>query len=595
MSVYVWLRLVRQVSFVWISILFVIMVNILQRPVFAGELSGSVELGIQEYKTSSSGRKEVKTVDKTQRYNLDYEDYLYRPWLADYHVGGTFSLTDIDRDSQKSETKLTSYRINSKLFPYSPFPLSLYIIENETDIEIQSNPDTTIDSRLYGADLKLDFYTLPTTNLFYYGQTTLSNLSSVLSEQDSATAGINMFKRWEDLTANIRYENSDYSEKYTARSASADRLTSSFVYRPSDTLQASFVHTDYQRNSDKPETVIFDPLYSDRESKSHNFSMLWTPQERMNLSIYANYFLEDYEESHREAKDGQANLDYQITDHLSAFGSAYELSTELNGEKYDSHDKRIGLAYSKAELFGNLELQGRMNGGYFNRTTETSVETKEKNDYFYLVGGRVEYNIQLGNLMVSPYYDINYSYNQQTKIHATKNTQHDTGLRLDGVIARGRVNGSVSYTVLDQENDLSIRSEQFRSYLSYEHRVFVRATIRLQAGASYTKGRIEDNTFESFTQTEDTETQTTYTRLDYTTPVLGSGILFQGSYRYEKRTTQSGFKEQNNLVDARFTHQFGKLFTEAGFMRKESVIDNIDSRDSIWFLKVRRDFSFGSK
>jgi hypothetical protein len=404
-----------------------------------------------------------------------------------------------------------------------------------------------------------------------------------------------MFKRWEELTANLRYENSDYSEKYTARSANADRLTSSFVYRPSDTLQASLVYTDYQRDADKTETEIFDPLYSDRDSESYNLSMFWNPQERMNLSVYANYFLDDYESSHREAKDGQVNLDYRITNNLSAFVSAYELSTELNGEGYNSHDKRTGLAYSRAELFGNLELQGRLNGGYFTRTTESSFETKLKNDNFYLVGGRVEYSIQSGSLMISPYYDINYGYNQQTKIHATKNTQHDVGLRIDGVIAGGRINGRVSYTRLDQENDLAIRSEQFRSYLSFEHRVLLRATVRLQVGTSYTKGYIENNTFDSFTQNEDTETQTTYSRLDYTTPVFGSGVLFQGSYRFEKRSTQSGFEEQNKLVDIRFTHQFGRLFSEAGFMRKESVINNVDSRDSIWFIKVRRDFSFGSK
>lgn len=575
--------------------IFLVAGNILQRPAYAGEVSGSVELGMQEATASSSTAEEMDTRSKTQRYSLDYAGYLYRPWLADYRIGGTLSQTDADRDGQENATTLSSYRFNGKLFPYSPFPLSMYLIENQTDVTIQSSPDSTIDSRLYGADLKLDFYTLPTTNLFYYGQTTQSNLSSILSEQDSNTAGINMFKRWGVLTASVRYESSDYSEKYTARSATADRMTSSFVYRPSDTVQTSFVYTDYQRESEYDGPGSVDPLYSDRASKSHNFSMLWNPRERLNLAVYANYFLEDYESNRREARDGRVNLDYRLTDHLSAFAGSYELRTELNDEKYNSQDNRSGLAYSRAWLFGNLELQGRAGGGYFNRTIDSDSGTERQDGNFYQTGGRAQFNLQAGGLMFSPYYDFNYGYNQQTNIHATKSAQQDTGMHLDGVIGGGRLNGSVSYTVLEQENELIIHSEQFRSYLSYEHRVLQRATARLQAGASYTSGHVENNTFESFTQTEDTGMRTSYTRLDYTTPVFGSNVLCQSSYRHEKRTTRSGLEERNVLIDIRFTHQFGKLFSEAGFMRKESVINGLDSRDSIWFVKLRRDFSFGGK
>lgn len=595
MSVCVWLWRFQQVSFVWAGIIFMLVACVLPQLAYAGEVTGSVELGVQEASTSSSGSEEINTVSKTQRYNLDYAAYLFRPWLADYRIGGTFSQTEMDKATQESTTTLSSYRFNGKLFPYSPFPLSMYVIENETDVTIQSNPDSTIDTRLYGADLKLDFYTLPTTNLFYYGQTTRSNLATVMSEQDSNTAGINMFKRWGGLTANLRYENSDYMEHYSDQAAQADRLTSSWVYRPSETLQTSFVYTDYQRESAGEAADALDPLYSDRANKSHNFSVLWNPQQKLNMSVHANYFLEDYELNRREAKDGRVNMDYRLTDHLSAFVSGYELRTDLNGEEYNSQDRRSGMAYSRAALFGNLELQGRLSGGYFTRTIESIDEIKKQQGEFYQTGVRAELNIQAGSMMVSPYYDINYGYNQQTNVYATTSKQQDTGLRIDGVIWGGRMNGSISNTVLEQENDLTVRSEQFRSYLSYEHRLLQRATVRVQAGTSTTKGHVESNTFDTFTQTEDTDIRTSHGRVDFATPVFGSNVLCNSSYRREKRTTHDGAEEENKLFDIRFTHQFGKLHSEAGVMKKESITKDIESRDSIWFVKIRRDFSFGSK
>ncbi len=589
-----WLRMIRQVCFFFLGIVCVTLSNILYRPVYAGEVSGDIELGAQQGRTSTSDNNDVRTKNQTQRLNLDYSDYLYRPWLADYRLGGTLSESNTVRDSDESTTSLTSYRFNGKLFPYSPFPLTLYAIENDTDVTMQTSPDSSIDTKLYGADLKLDFYTLPTTNLFYYGQTTRSNLVSVLSEQDSSTGGINMFKRWEGLTANLRYENSDYSEKYTARSAQANRLTSSWVYRPSDTLQTSVVYSDYQRKSDNPDAT-FDPLYSDQDSRSHNVSMLWNPTKRVNIGVYGNYFLDDYEASRREARDGRVNIDYNLTDHLSAFASGYELHTDLNGEAYNSRDKRSGLAYTRAVLFGSLELQGRLSGGRFTRQIESANETQQQDGSFNQTGGRAELGLQMGSLMVSPYYDVNYGYNGQSNIHATKTVQQEKGLRLDGAVLGGRLNGNVSYTTLEQESDMTVNSEQFRSYLNYEHRVLQRATVKLQAGSSYTKGHVENATFTEFTQTENTEVHTSYNRIDYVTPVFGSNVLCSGSYLTENRTNQSGVEEHNKLFDVRFTHQFGKLFSEAGFMRKQSETGGIVTEDSIWFAKVRRDFSFGDK
>lgn len=555
---------------------------------WAGSLSGSIELGYQKSKTKSDNQPDIKTRSFTQRYILDYEGILHREWVGDYRIGITLGKTAMERDNQDTDTTLTGYRLQSKLFPRSPFPLSMYLIKNDTKVNTEVGDDSQITTRMFGADLKLDFRTLPTTNIFYYGQETESTLSANRSDQRSTTAGFNMKKRWKDLIGTLRFEHSNYEERLSNADADANRISTSWTYRPSTRFQASLVISDYEREGNNPAVPGVDSLYSDRSTNSSNLSILWNPTAKLNFSINGNYFLEDYEGNNREAVDGRAVLNYRFHKHLTGFLSSYTIRTTLNQETFKSRDHRAGITYARSGKWGGWEWRGNVSAGFFNRDTEPADSTTSMDGEFYQVGGGVNRPWTKGKFTWTPYYDFSVGRNRQSVLAETVSSSQELGARMDGRLSRGQLSGNISYRITRQKDGLEVTSEQLRSHLDYNRQLKRRARLRLQGGYSVNRGKVVDNIFTSFTEEQDTDIRTTYTRVDFSKPISSSGMMWQSSLRLDQKKDQKGQKETGWSLDIRFSHRYGKLFYEFGYNYRVNDLGGIGASESLIFFQTRR-------
>ena len=112
-----------------------------------------------------------------------------------------------------------------------------------------------------------------------------------------------MKKRWDALTANLRFEQSKYRELLNQARADAGRLSGSLTFRPSADFQASVTTSNYDRTGNNPAIPDVDPLYSDRHSVSDNLMISWNPDSRTKLELSGNTFLEDYDNHTRDAAD----------------------------------------------------------------------------------------------------------------------------------------------------------------------------------------------------------------------------------------------------------------------------------------------------
>lgn len=558
----------------------------------AGTLTGSVDLGYERSRLTTADRSQATTT-ANKRLTLDYDDYLYRPWLATYRAGGTWSKTDMKRENADTGYTLSAYRLMGKLFPRSPFPLSLYTIRNDTNVSSAVTGDSKLTTRMVGADLLLDFRTLPTTTLFYQGQETKSTLTGAPSEQTSRTAGVNLRKQWKDLTGQLRHERSSYDERLWQSRAQADRISTSWVYRPSPAFQASVVGSLYDRHGEKAataSTTSADPLYSDRRSDSGNLSLFWNPDDRLNLSASANYFADVYPDSRRRADDMRLAATHRSTPNLSLFASAYTIRTELDAETTDSRDLRGGLNYSRSGTWRTLELRGNASAGYFTR--ENSPETADGNVHgsFYQLGAGAQRPWQLAAMTLRPYYDLGYGRNQQTAADAATVLSQELGVHADGRAAGGRLSGNASRRETKQKDSLEMFSRQTRAYLDYR-RALGRGSAMLQTGYARTEGRVTDNRFESFTAEQDTQLTTYYGRMEYSAPLFDTGARWRVGGRLDRRRYQDGRAGDMRYLEAVLSQQFGKLYYEAGLNRKDSVFEGMRSGESLVYFRVRRDIS----
>lgn len=558
----------------------------------AATLSGSLDLGYQDARQRSAGQEDVMTRIANENLDLNYEGNMLRPWLGTLNLGGTFGRTDTDRNGTDTTTTLESYRLQGKLLPYSPFPLSLYAIENHVDITGQAALADFVTSRQYGADLLLDFRDLPTMTIFHYGQETQSSLSSTRTDQTSATTGVSLTKRWQDLTALLRYEGSGYQEKVSTAEARSDRLSTSWVYRPSGAFQASLVGSLYDRTGNNPTTTIVDPLYSDRENDSANLSLLWNPGSNLNVSASANYFVDDYTGSNRRADDTRLGVSYQLTEHLTTSVSGYTIHTRVNQEQFDGSDTRAGLAYSRQGNWHGAELRGNLAGGYFTRRNEpASTGAGDTQGGFYQVGGGVQRPLRGATLTVTPYYDLSYDRNRQTMLAEAVTVSHEPGVRADGRLGGGQLTGNVSYRQTKQIDGTEITSEQWRGYLDFNRRLLQRGSMKLQAGYSRTEGRVIGDLYTTFTTEQRTDLKTHYLRGDLTVPLFSTGLMWRNSARADLRETQDGRNELTLSFESNLSHQFGVLFYELGYRGRWNDLDGAASSESLWFLRVRRPFT----
>lgn len=561
------------------------------RVVNAGMIDGSIDFGYKHSQFNSDGRPALTTETFNQRYHLSVSGDMYRSWLGNYRIGGTLAKTDIDGEVNDTETILSAYSLTGKLLPISPFPLSWYYIKNETDVLAKMTDDSEINTSMYGADLHLDFRQLPTTTIFYYGQETDSTLSLGSSEQSSATSGIDMKKRWGSLNANLRYEHSDYDEKISESFANADRLSTSWTYRPSSDFHTSFIASSYNRIGNNPGNNL-DPLYSDIINNSSNLSILWNPDKQVNFNISGNYFLEEQKDNSREAKDGRGEFGYRFNDNISLTMSGYAIRTNLNQEEYASNDYRTGLNYNQSAKWFGLELRGNAGVGYFSRETVISNQPVTHDDgSYYQAGAGLSYPWNIDGVVITPYYDFSYGRGKQFAVNDTLYFSQEAGLNADGIFWGGRFNSNVSYRETRQEDGVDVISEQTRAYADYNHSLWKRANTRFQVGYTKIHGEVVDNLFTFFTQEQETDFTTYYGRLDFSTPIIFPGLFWNTSIRVDSKYSQDQESLNTTLVDSRLSQQFGKLFYELGYYSIDSEQGGLNSSENIWFVNIKRTVS----
>ncbi len=562
------------------------------RTVCAGTISGSVDLGYQQNRLQAEGKADTRTTTVSQRYNLDYEDSIYRSWLGSYKIGTSFANTSMSRTGEETDTTLSSYRINGKLLPLSPFPTTWYYINNDTHINTLQGDDSQLDTRAYGVDLSLDFKQLPTTKIFHYGQDSQSTLGSADTLQASRTTGISMDKRWDSLTANLRLEQSGYEELTNNAWADADRLSTSLTYRPSADLQLSMLVSDYNRSGDNPSLPEVDPLYSDRQTSSRNVSLLWNMSQQTNLALRGNYFLENIETSERDAVDGHAAINHRFNDYLSGTISTYSIETLLNQEQFTSLDNRIGFNYSRPFKRNNWEIQGSAGVGYFTRETSTQTQPFMLDEgFYYQLTTNLSRPFRSPGFVITPYVNFSYGRGKQTSASESTYLNKEVGTHADGRFAAGRLSGNLSYQTYQQENDLRVYSEQLRAFIDYSRRVGRRANLRAQSGYTRTSGELTDELYGNFTRDPEDWLDTYYMRFEYTTPLLSSGMLWKTSLRADFRQDTQNSVRDTVFLDTRMSQHIGKLFYEFGYYRKNNNLDGIRSTESAVFVNVKRNLN----
>jgi len=563
--------------------------QVIGRTVHAGTLSGSIDFGYQQSQIASNNQPNTGTATANQRYHLDYEDTLHRSWLGSYRIGGTFANTSMNRDSQNTDTKMSAFRLSGKLLPYSPFPFSWYYMDNDTDITTSSGDDSYLDTRSYGADLRLDFRQLPTMTFFHYGQETASTLTASSSLQQSDTTGITMKKRWDALTANLRFEQSDYKELHNQAHADAGRLSGSLTFRPSADFQASVATSNYDRTGNNPAIPDADPLYSDRRSVSDNLTISWNPGSRTKLELSGNTFLEDYDNHTRDAADGRASLNYQLNKYLSASASTYSVRTLDNGEHFESDDNRVGLHYSRSRKWRGWEIRENAGGGYFNREAITGAQPAElSRGVYYLLGGGISRPWKRNGFIFTPYYDLGYGHGKQTSVSESSFLSQELGARADGRALGGRLSGNISYHSHRQQDELSVISEQRRAYVDYSRRLPGKTSMRIQVGYTNTHGETFDNLFKKFVQDQETSLDTYYSRIDFSTPIRSLDLIWKTSLRSDYKLDKDQQSENSIVLDTRLSQQIGKLFYETGYYYKNSGYNGVMTSESVWFVNVKR-------
>jgi hypothetical protein len=559
----------------------------------AGSVSGSLDLNYQDGHSRTDDQESVATRAMSENLNLDYEGSLYRSWVGTLNLGSTFGRTTADRSGVDTTTTLDAYRMQGNLFPYSPFPLAFYAVENRTGIGGDGVAGDGINTRMFGADLRLDFQDLPTTTIFHYGQETTSSLSALQADQSSDTTGVGLKKQWRDATSLLRYEHSDYQEKLSAAEAQADRVTASWTYRPSGAFQASAIGSLYERAGNNPAAQVIDPLYSNRQSDSANLSALWNPGAGVNVSVSSNYFVEDYGASQRRADDARLAADYLLTPNWSLSVSGYTIQTTVDGKQFNSRDARAGATYARHGVWHGAEVRGSLAAGYFIRSNVAdSVDGAGMRGGFYQIAGGVERALRGETLTVTPYCDLSYGRNLQTVLAETVTSSQEPGIRADSRVGGGQLTGSVSYRQTRQTDGMEITSRQRRAYLDFSHGLGTRGNFRIQTGYSQTDGQVIDSTFAGFTADSRTDLKTSYLRGDVTAPLLSTGLMWRNSARANVRIGIDGREERTWSFESNLTQQFGMLFYEFGYAGRWNDQNGLGSTESLWYVRARRPFTF---
>jgi hypothetical protein len=350
--------------FLFFFILFFPLVSRAQRYGFSGEIGF-----VYARDTIESGAGTAELTNIEQRYRLNYINYIYKPKLLTYTLGGTFQKVDAKSDSNDASAKSTGYDARLNFLSETPYPFVVWA---------NKRTPTSFSSQLTGAAV---FNKQDTRGFGIYGGLYMRRIPRIrysFKQEDKETTSLtettevrdrqisfNMQKEWKGIDTEFSY---GYESSLDKNSGSDQknhdyRLVGRTLRKLSEISDIA-VSTDLHKNS-----------FSDVTEILVSSQLNYIPSERFTGRLNTNY-----NHTVQTGKGGNnfvtnANTVYRLSRTLTlANDGLFVYNTGYFG---DNMAEKIGSTISYTdEIAKNLRLSGTAllklgarQGDPFNRTT----------------------------------------------------------------------------------------------------------------------------------------------------------------------------------------------------------------------------------
>jgi hypothetical protein len=188
--------------------------------IFAQGYGISGEVGfIYERDETESGNSSSEFSSFEQRYKLNYRNFIYKPQLLEYNIGGTFKKEDGKADGSSVEAKSTEYDLRLNVLNRTPYAFSLWTTkQTPTSLSTVNNEGVFVKQEIesYGIEGGLYLQRLPSIRYsFKQEDKDTSGLTEPLSVRERKFT-LNVSKLWKKSKIEANYEYDSELDKITS-------------------------------------------------------------------------------------------------------------------------------------------------------------------------------------------------------------------------------------------------------------------------------------------------------------------------------------------------------------------------------------------
>lgn len=433
-------------------------------------LFGKVYFEFEKGTVEEDGRRQDHSRFQ-QTYSLDTLGNIFSSRLIIYDAGVTFTNNDYETVSTETNTKTTSYYLNTKILPRSAIPLLIFMNRSTNSITTGSS-DLERTSTVYGLNWFLNLKTLPVTKV--YVKRSVSESAS--TEQTTTSYQLDMTKHLGPTENELSYR------LETSESNSESGLTSSvFNFNNRTHISRS---TLFSLGATTSSTENEDSVAAD--TKQYGLTLGLESKPSIDTSQTHRYTYYNTSSGDNENTGGfyTGDMYYRFTDRFDTnFGislSETESDSPTMKETAESFGANFGLNY---RISDNLSLSEAVSYSSFTTNSDTGLNTQDHKLLSALT--RIAYSKRLTWAQLATSYGLGYREEQSSQEGSGTGLEQNISVSLSDINVNPYVsfNTSVSWSdVTNLSGDVWSNSKTFD--LSAANKLWKRYAI---ITGSYTK------------------------------------------------------------------------------------------------------------